>query len=86
MPEMTKAEVPPPSMITLALDWLPNTNHTGFFVAQVRCELCFKYCHLSTSGLSLSSAAAFVVPRSTRAGVPHIVETSVTPAQAFAAA
>jgi len=24
------------SMIRLALDWLPNTNHTGFYVAQVR--------------------------------------------------
>jgi hypothetical protein len=23
-------------MIRLALDWLPNTNHTGFYVAQVR--------------------------------------------------
>ena len=39
MPEMIKAEIVPPSMITLALDWLPNTNHTGFFVAQVRCVL-----------------------------------------------
>ena len=43
MPDMTKAEEPPPpSMITVALDWLPNTNHTGFFVAQVRCEHFFK--------------------------------------------
>ena len=28
-----------PSMFTLALDWLANTNHTGFFVAQVRSAL-----------------------------------------------
>src|SRR4030067_2626950 len=25
---------PPPSAVTLMLDWVPNTNHTGIFVAQ----------------------------------------------------
>ena len=27
-------EAPPPATVRLALDWTPNTNHTGFFVAQ----------------------------------------------------
>jgi ABC-type nitrate/sulfonate/bicarbonate transport system substrate-binding protein len=25
---------PPSATVTLALDWTPNTNHTGFYVAQ----------------------------------------------------
>src|SRR5450755_4973901 len=25
---------PPVATVTLALDWTPNTNHTGFYVAQ----------------------------------------------------
>ena len=40
-------------MITVALDWLPNTNHTGFFVAQVRCEHCYKSLPLSKAARGL---------------------------------
>jgi NitT/TauT family transport system substrate-binding protein len=28
--------MPAPNPLTLALDWTPNTNHTGFYVAQAR--------------------------------------------------
>ncbi len=30
------ADTPAPTKVTLMLDWVPNTNHTGFFVAQTQ--------------------------------------------------
>lgn len=32
-PAADKADVPEPEKVTLVLDWTPNTNHTGFYVA-----------------------------------------------------
>ena len=33
-PAPAATPLPPTANVTLALDWTPNTNHTGFYVAQ----------------------------------------------------
>jgi ABC-type nitrate/sulfonate/bicarbonate transport system substrate-binding protein len=34
LPSVSSSASPEPATVRLALDWTPNTNHTGFFVAQ----------------------------------------------------